>query len=88
MEDTVTDERVGLFTPDKDRCTADGMGRAAVIVARRGTVCGEVGRVLRFPQLRVRPLYGWGGQRLAKAQVSIRATANFDQQISRGGRKF
>ena len=25
---------------------------------------------------------------LAKAQVSIRATANFDQQISRGGRKF
>ena len=50
MEDTVTvDERVGLFTPDKDRCTADGMGRAAVIAARRGTVCGEVGRVLRFP---------------------------------------
>ena len=27
-------------------------------------------------------------QRLAKVQVSIRATANFDQQISRGGRKF
>ena len=25
---------------------------------------------------------------LAKVQVSIRATANFDQQISRGGRKF
>ena len=48
LEDTVTDERVGLFTPDKDRCTADGMGRAAVIAARRGTVCGEVGRVLRF----------------------------------------
>ncbi|EOD16468.1 hypothetical protein EMIHUDRAFT_245098 [Emiliania huxleyi CCMP1516] len=41
LEDTVTDERVGLFTPDKDRCTADGMGRAAVIAARRGTVCGE-----------------------------------------------
>ena len=51
LEDTVTDERVGLFTPDKDRCTADGMGRAAVRAARRGTVCGEVGRVLRFPQL-------------------------------------
>ena len=47
LEDTVTDERVGLFTPDKDRCTADGMGRAAVIAARRGTVCGEVGRVPR-----------------------------------------
>ena len=57
MEDTVTDERVGVFTPDKDRCTADGMGRAAVIAARRGTVCGEVGRVLRFPQLTVRSLY-------------------------------
>ena len=49
--DAATDERVGLFTPDKDRCTADGMGRAAVIAARRGTVCGEVGRVLRFCQL-------------------------------------
>ena len=23
--EAVTDERVGLFTPDKDRCTADGM---------------------------------------------------------------
>ena len=55
--DTVTDERVGLFTPDKDRCTADGMGRAAVIAARRGTVCGEVGRVPGFPQLTVRSLY-------------------------------
>ena len=49
LEEAVTDERVGLFTPDKDRCTADGMGRAAVLAARRGTVCGEVGRVLRFP---------------------------------------
>ena len=57
LRDTVTDERVGLFTPDKDRCTADGTGRAAVIAARRGTVCGEVGRVLRFPQLTVRSLY-------------------------------
>ena len=56
LEDTVTDERVGVFTPDKDRCTADGMGRAAVIAARRGTVCGEVGRVLRFPQT-ARTLY-------------------------------
>ena len=55
-EDTVTDERVGLFTPDKGRCTADGMGRAAVIAARRGTVCGEVGRVLRFRQLTVHTL--------------------------------
>ena len=51
MEDTVTDERVGLFTPDKKRGTADGAGRAANLAARRGTVCGEVGRVLRFPQL-------------------------------------
>ena len=42
-EDTVTDERVGLFTPDKNRYTADGMGRVAVIAARRGTVCGESG---------------------------------------------
>ena len=48
MEDTVTDERVGLFTPDKDRCTADGTGRAAVIAARRGTVSGEEGRVLQI----------------------------------------
>ena len=29
-EDTVTDERAGVFTPDKNRCTADGTGRAAV----------------------------------------------------------
>ena len=49
MEDTVTDERVGLFTPDKKRGTAGGAGRAANLAARRGTDCGEVGRVLRFP---------------------------------------
>ena len=49
LEDTVTDERVGLFTPDKDGDTADGAGCVPVIAARRGTVCGEVGRVLRFP---------------------------------------
>ena len=55
--DAATDECVGLFTPDKDRCTADGMGRAAVIAARRGTVCGEVGRVPRFRQLTVHTLY-------------------------------
>ena len=30
----------------------------------------------------------WTVRVLAKVQVSIRATANFDQQISRGGRKF
>ena len=48
LEDTVTDERVGLFTPDKDGDTADGAGCVPVIAARRGTVCGEVGRVLRF----------------------------------------
>ena len=54
--DAVTDERVGLFTPDKDGHTADGAGRVPVIAARRGTVCGEVGRVLRFCQLRVLPL--------------------------------
>ena len=34
-----------FHSPDKDRCTADGMGRVAVIAARRRTVCGEVGRV-------------------------------------------
>ena len=47
--DTATDERVGLFTPDKDGDTADGAGCVPVLAARRGTVCGEVGRVLRFP---------------------------------------
>ena len=47
--DAVTDERVGLFTPDKDGHTHTSCGRVAVIAARRGTVCGEVGRVLRFP---------------------------------------
>ena len=54
LEEAVTDERVGLFTPDKDGDTADGAGCVPVIAARRGTVCGEVGRVLRFPQLTVR----------------------------------
>ena len=49
LEDTVTDERVGLFTPDKDGDTHTSCGRVAVIAARRGTVCGEVGRVPRFP---------------------------------------
>ena len=57
LEDTVTDERVGVFTPDKDGRTHTSCGRAAVIAARRGTVCGEVGRVLRFPQLTVLSLY-------------------------------
>ena len=51
LGDAVTDERVGLFTPDKKRGTADGAGRAANLAARRGTVCGEVGRVPRFCQL-------------------------------------
>ena len=37
--------------------THTSCGHVAVIAARRGTVCGEVGRVLRFPQLRVRSLY-------------------------------
>ena len=57
MREAATDERVGLFTPDKDGHTADGAGRVPVIAARRGTVCGEVGRVPRFPQLTVRSLY-------------------------------
>ena len=35
MEDTVTDERVGLFTPDKDGDTHTSCGRVAVIAARR-----------------------------------------------------
>ena len=48
LEDTVTDERVGVFTPDKDGDTADGAGCVPVIAARRGTVCGEVGRVPGF----------------------------------------
>ena len=46
--DAATDECVGLFTPDKDGHTHTSCGRVAVIAARRGTVCGEVGRVLRF----------------------------------------
>ena len=57
---TVTDERVGVFTPDKDGHTHTSCGRVAVIAARHGTVCGEVGRVPRFPQLTVRSLYHKG----------------------------
>ena len=56
LGEAATDERVGLFTPDKDGHTADGAGRVPVLVARRGTVCGEVGRVPRFPQLTVHTL--------------------------------
>ena len=48
LREAATDERVGVFTPDKDGGTHTS-GRAAVIAARRGTVCGEVGRVPRFP---------------------------------------
>jgi len=51
LREAAIDERVGLFTPDKDGGTHTSCGRAAVIAARRGTVCGEVGRVPRFPQL-------------------------------------
>jgi len=40
-----------------DGDTHTSCGRVAVIAARRGTVCGEVGRVPRFPQLTVRSLY-------------------------------
>ena len=42
LEDTVADERVGLFLLDKDGDTHTSC--TAVIAARRGTVCGEVGR--------------------------------------------
>ena len=45
FRDTVTDERVGLFTAT----THTSRGRVAVIAARRGTVCGEVGRVPELP---------------------------------------
>ena len=45
LEEAVTDERVGLFTPDKDGGTHTSRGHVAVIAARRATVCGEVGRV-------------------------------------------
>ena len=38
LGEAATDERVGLFTPDKKRGTADGAGRAANLAARRGTV--------------------------------------------------
>ena len=57
LREAATDERVGLFTPDKDGDTADGAGCVPVLAARRGTVCGEVGRVPRFPQLTVHTLY-------------------------------
>ena len=60
LEEAATDERVGLFTPDKKRGTADGAGRAANLAARRGTVCGEVGRVLHRgtrPQKVCRPQF-------------------------------
>ena len=57
--DAVTDERVGLFTPDKDGYTHTSRGRIPVLAARHGTVCGEVGRVPGFPQLTVRSLYAW-----------------------------
>ena len=59
LEDTVTDERVGVFTPDKDSGTLRAAARATVLAARRGTVCGEVGRVPRFPQLTVHTLYSY-----------------------------
>merc|ERR1711935_245315 len=49
VQDTVTDERVVVLTPDKDGYTHTSRGRVAVLAARRGTVCGEVGRVPRFP---------------------------------------
>ena len=32
LREAATDERVGIFTPDKKRGTADGAGRAAVFV--------------------------------------------------------
>ena len=41
LGEAATDERVGLFTPDKKRGTADGAGRAANLAARRGTVYGN-----------------------------------------------
>ena len=44
LGDTVTDGRVGLFTPDKDGHTPRTVRCVPVIAARRGTVCGEVGR--------------------------------------------
>jgi len=69
LEDTVTDERVvGLFTPDKDSGTRRCAVRATVLAARRGTVCGEVGRVLRFPQSRSAP-----SKRILKTQASLTA---------------
>ena len=59
LGEAVTDERAGVFTPDKDGGTHTSCGRAAVLAARRGTVCGEVGlgRVPRFCQLTLHTLY-------------------------------
>ena len=71
LEDTVTDERVGLFTPDKDGHTHTSCGRVAVIVARRGTVSGEVGRVLRFPSTQHPHPLRFVGMLLAKEDTEL-----------------
>ena len=51
LEEAATDERVGLFTPDKDGYmhTKSSRGRVPVLAARRGAVCGEVGPWSRPP---------------------------------------
>ena len=75
LEEAVTDERVGLFTPDKDGDTADGAGCVPVIAARRGTICGEVARVLRFPSTQhPHPLRGHKGSSKGSEQDAAQAT--------------
>ena len=39
---------IRLFTSNKDSRTRRAAARATVLAARRGTVCGEVGRVPRL----------------------------------------
>ena len=48
LKDTVTDERVGVFTPDKDGYTHTSRGRVAVLAARRGTSVAKCKWVASF----------------------------------------
>ena len=57
LEDTVTDESVGLFTPDKDGDTHTSRGRVPVLAARRGTVVAKWVASSDFRQLSIHTLY-------------------------------
>ena len=55
LEEAADDERVGLFSPDKDGYTHTSRSRVPVLAARRGTVCGEWVASSDFRQLTVLP---------------------------------